>query len=162
MSHNAIMHVGTCLLHLLLLVPYYTCSLLHLFLTALVPYCTCFPRPRKLDTSYLNLLASPARETSVHALPRIDMSHDIHVAMRYDTIRYGTIRFSTTFSSCSWWISARRANWMPIFIGMRVYPNVFLWMPIYWHASVPQRVFVDAHLHWLDTCTACEKTACEN
>ena len=69
MSHNAIMHVGTCLLHLLLtaLVPYCTCSLLHLFLTA---------------------LASPARETSMHALPRIDMSHDIHVAMRYDTNSY--------------------------------------------------------------------------
>ena len=58
------------------------------FLTALVPYCTCSPARENKRASYLNLLASPARETSMHALPRIDMSHDIHVAMRYDTNSY--------------------------------------------------------------------------
>ena len=36
----------------------------------------------------LTALVPPPAKTSMHALPRIDMSHDIHVAMRYDTNSY--------------------------------------------------------------------------
>ena len=77
-KYNARMHVGEChIMHVGDFLRLPCCT-----------YCTCSPARENKRASYLNLLASPARETSMHALPRIDMSHDIHVAMRYDTNSY--------------------------------------------------------------------------
>jgi hypothetical protein len=75
MSHNARMHVGEChIMHVGDFLRLPCCTF---------PYCTCSPARENQRASYSNLLsnlpASPARETSVHALPRLDMSHDIHV-----------------------------------------------------------------------------------